>query len=137
MVKLQLQCVSARSVFYVFPLVGTTLELSKSPDILKSSWLLDVATLPSGIAVPTTKSGKPRKNGMHYVDVVPRKATIHSDPFDVTLIPPDESFSKNENVRGGLQGQFDNSFNKFWEFRSLFSRNAVGVVVYDEIIANP
>ena len=139
MVKLQSQCKSSRSVFYVFPLIGTTLELSKSPDILKSSWLLDVTTLPSGIVISTTTGGSPRKNGMHYVDVVPNKATIHSDPFDVILTSSDDLYFDNKVLDSGakvildgnLNEQFDGSFNRFWEFRKLFSRNAVGVVLLD------
>jgi hypothetical protein len=130
LVQLQKQCNSSRSVFYVFPLVGTTLELSKNPNILSSSWLLDVATLPSGIAVPTTTKGKPRKNGMHYVDVVPGSATIHSDPFKVGLLSADEFLSRGIPGSDGFQWQFEGNFGRFWEFRSLFSRNAVGLVAY-------
>lgn len=55
-----------RSVFYVFPDLGDTSDLTAGHvDLLSRSWLLDVATLPP-IAEPTRPDGKPRKNQMHY-----------------------------------------------------------------------
>lgn len=96
----------ARSVFYVFPTVGTTAELSASPSVLDNSLLMDVHGLPATIPPPTGRSGSLRKSKSHYVDVNPvrRVATIHSDPFSVKLARPDfdlvKSFSE-----GGLSFQ--------------------------------
>src|SRR5439155_24483924 len=57
-----------RSVFYAFPLIGNTVELSKAPSLLPNVGLLDVATLPA-INPPTTRYGTPRRNQVHYADV--------------------------------------------------------------------
>jgi hypothetical protein len=82
---------SMRSVFYVFPTVGTTAELSASPSVLNNSLLMDVHDLPAIIPLPTGRSGALRKSNCHYVDVDPSRliATIHSDPFTVKLARPD------------------------------------------------
>src|SRR6266581_3650388 len=74
-----------RSVFYAFPLIGNTLELSKTQDFLSHTWLLDVQTLPP-VSPPTRSDGHPRKSGVHYVDVSPGKAVIRSDPVEVPLV---------------------------------------------------
>lgn len=70
-----------RSVFYVFPLLGTTYELSINPDLISQTSLLDVDKLPV-LAPPVTKRGDPRKNNKHYVDVIPERAVIHSEPIE-------------------------------------------------------
>jgi hypothetical protein len=90
MQALRSQCNSQRGVYYVFPLIGTTHELSNNPCILPHTWFLDVSQLPSKISMPTKKKGAPRKNKIHYIDVQPHKATIHSEAFDVELLSADE-----------------------------------------------
>src|SRR6266700_124976 len=67
-----------RSVFYAFPFLGTTVELASNPLLLTQTGLLDVSTLPS-IGPPTTSVGSPRKNELHYADVRPWAATLHSE----------------------------------------------------------
>ena len=75
-----------RRVFYVFPLVGTTGELAASGGlVLANSWLLDVSTLVSTPA-PTKKDGTPRLSNLHYADVQPYSAIVHSEPVDYKLI---------------------------------------------------
>lgn len=130
LVALQKLCKVRRSVFYVFPLIGTIFDLRKNTNILMSSWLLDVAILPSGIAPPQKKSGKLRKNEMHYIDVVPGWATIYSDPFNVALLGGQDFLMLGTQDLNGVQSQFQESFERFWEFCSLFSRNTICVVVY-------
>lgn len=75
-----------RSVFYVFPTIGTTQELQQRHSVLNNSLLMDVAQFPSPI--PATH----RARGNHLVDVDAAKLTahIHSDPFDVSLMPAAE-----------------------------------------------
>lgn len=72
-------------VFYVFPLVGNTDEIALDPDVLRVTWLLDVAKIPA-LAPPVTRTGSPRRSGLHYVNVFPPLAGIHSESTDVELI---------------------------------------------------
>lgn len=80
----QNQC---RSVFYVFPIFGTTAQLLRSPSVLHNTLLMDVANLPAIIPPPTKRDGTMRASGDHLVDVDQRArvATVHSDPFKVPL----------------------------------------------------
>jgi len=132
MLALQKRCGSYhRSVFYVFPLVGTTLELTMNPDLLSASWLLDVAHLPVPVPRPTKASGGLRKNGDHYVDVWPGEVTIHSEPVNVELSSARELFVQDFHGADGVRGAFDSSFTAFWRDRRLFGRAAVGLAVLD------
>ena len=132
MVRLQNICKASRSVFYVFPLVGTTLELAMNPGLLSVSWLLDASALPNPMPQPTTTAGILRRSKIHYVDVVPGRATIHSEPREVQLLRASSLVSEGFTDFDGVTGWVENSFEQFWEFRNLFTRNAVGVVVMDE-----
>lgn len=113
------RCGSTRSVFYVFPLIGTTHELKANSNLVTQSRLLDVTRIPS-LGVPLTNKGTPRKNRCHYIDVFPtNRAVIHSDPVEVPLIPTitiAESFS--ERIGMDFRGDFD----RFLEFTRLFTR---------------
>jgi len=62
-------------VFYVFPLVGNTAELTAHPDVINYTWLVDVADIPP-LPPPTTRAGNLRASGSHYVDVSPPVATF-------------------------------------------------------------
>ena len=73
-----------RSVLYVFPLIGTTSELQGAHDFLSNTWFLDVSALLS-LGAPTRIDGALRKTGVHYCDVTPGLAVIHSEPTTVTL----------------------------------------------------
>jgi len=75
-----------RSVFYLFPLLGTTGDLTKGADLLARSCLLDVARVPV-LAPPTTRKGSLRKHGIHYADVWPTRGVIHSEPHEVESVP--------------------------------------------------
>ena len=89
MENLQSWCHLPIGVFYVLPMIGTTDELNQNQDFVANSWLLDVRDLPSPMPPPTTSQGTLRRSGIHYVDVDSHSATatIHSDPFDVPLLP--------------------------------------------------
>jgi hypothetical protein len=119
-----------RSVFYVFPEVGDTSDLSTGHvDLLSRSWLLDVATLPA-IGVPTRRDGRPRKNRTHYADLQPPRLTLHSRPIELSVIRADSFF------RGGAEGSDGLDIS---DLRSElqgrrpasrpFSRGAVGLVL--------
>lgn len=134
MVRLQQVAKGPRCVFYVFPMVGTTLELAKQPNLLANSWLMDAARLRKPIPAPTCrKSTALRKSGVHHVDVstTTGKAIVHSEPFEVDLVRPSDFLSQGLSDSEGLTWQFDNHFGAFWEYRSAFSRHAVGLIVAD------
>lgn len=129
MTTLQGQCKAKRSVFYVFPGVGTTAELMKSPDLLSSSWLLDVDSLPKPMPAPTKNDGSLRKSESHYVDVLPSLAIIHSEPREARLLAPrDVAASLLENEPGVLP-EFDRDFGQFWANRKMFTRSSAAMVL--------
>ncbi len=131
MVQLQKRWAAYRSVFYVFPLIGTTLELTKHPDLLSESWLLDVARLPNPMPPPTKNDGSLRKARVHYVDVLPSRALIHSDSTDVELVSSREFFKAGLPRADGVASLFNNDFERFWGQRHLFRKAAVGLVVLE------
>ena len=78
---------SVRTIFYAFPLVGTTTELHLNPNVLAQTWLLDVANLPASIPAPTIAGSTAlRKSGCHLVYAQPGKARICSEPLEVPLV---------------------------------------------------
>jgi hypothetical protein len=129
MTTLQGQCKAKRSVFYVFPGVGTTPELMKSPDLLASSWLLDVDSLPKPMPAPTKKNGSLRKSEAHYVDVLPNRATIRSEPREARLVTPREVAATLLENETGVLPEFDQDFGQFWANRKMFTRNSAAMVL--------
>ena len=116
-----------RSVFYVFPLVGTSRELAGNPDLIPQTWLLDVAGL-TNIPAPTKANGQPRRSGLHYADVTPGRVVLHSDPREFTtdridkVVPgpsPDAGWSKSSLP----------SFDAFWDLRRLLLRQSVALII--------
>lgn len=118
-----------RSVFYVFPLTGTTLELASNPDLMSNTWLLDVADLPDPIPAATKKDGTARKNKIHYVDIRPPVALIHSDPFERRLVS--SSVFAGEMLRSspGLSKHVVGNFNQFAEIAKVLLRNSKAAAV--------
>ena len=116
-----------RSVFYVFPLVGTVSELTSNPDVVAQSWLLDVGLMPV-LSLPTTKAGAPRKNEMHYADVFPGNAVIHSEPVQVELASAAAFAKRRFPGADGINWMFQ-TFDAFWNFGQIFRRMAVGCVI--------
>jgi len=119
-----------RSVFYAFPLIGNTVELSKAASLLTQVGLLDVATLPL-INPPTTRAGTPRKNQVHYADVRRWTVTIYSDPVESRLESAIEfaagGFLEADGLalRDGRVGEFDD----FWNFRRSIGGTAAAAIV--------
>lgn len=128
MQKLRNRCGSVnRSIFYVFPMTGTTLELANNPDLMSNTWLLDVVDLPATIPPPTTKAGTPRKNELHYVDVLPPVARIHSDPFDVKLLNTSVFAGELLRVSRGLV--IGDNFDRFYELTLTLLRSSKAAAV--------
>lgn len=94
MVRLQGLIPATGAVFYALPLLGSTADLARNPDVLGQSRLLDVATLPNPMPAPTKKNGALRRSGIHYLDAYSSHVTIHSDPVDVQLTPAAEVFEE-------------------------------------------
>jgi hypothetical protein len=116
-----------RSVFYVFPLVGNTLELSRNANVVGQSWLLDVARLPA-IDSPTTGKGTPRRTHCHYADVAPGIVTLHSKPMEFQLISAITLLERGFSGADGIMMAFRN-FADFWEFRQNLLPNSAGAVI--------
>ncbi|MDB4905260.1 MAG: hypothetical protein JWO05_44 [Gemmatimonadetes bacterium] len=74
------------SVFYVFPGIGTSVELARDPDLVKQCQFLDAGSIPDSVKQPTRPDGKPRKNKVHHVDVSAGIAVIHSEPVTARLV---------------------------------------------------
>ncbi|MCX5794883.1 MAG: hypothetical protein NTY77_05265 [Elusimicrobia bacterium] len=115
-----------RSVFYVFPLVGTTQDLCKvGGNLLSSTWLLDVACLPM-VPAPTTRAGGLRKSRQHYVDVTPGKAVIHSDSIEVKLVNAKTFVGEGISGSDGLEHM---KADDLLQLCGLFQRPATGLWV--------
>lgn len=119
-----------RSVYYVLPNIGTTSEIAKSRFLLPSTWLLDVADIPS-LAPPTTTKGILRKSRMHYVDLFvgsgTPKAIIRSEAVPVPLHSSEAIFTANESdVHVGLRPE---RFEEIMVYRDILGRNTVAVVI--------
>lgn len=128
MEALRERCRSTRSVFYAFPLIGTTHELTTKRDLLSHTWLLDVRALRT-LPAPTGRSGGLRKNGAHYIHVMPRRAIICSDPIEVPLIQASTFVEEDFPGTDGFQWQFEQNFPAFWDFANLLRRNAAALIV--------
>lgn len=118
-----------RSVFYAFPLVGTTAELHKNPDLLSQTWLLDVAGLPL-IGPPTTGRGVLRRNECHNVYVQPGRALIHSDPIATDLVQFKQLVSSGFPGADGITSVFEERFAPFWDFSRAFTKGARALVLW-------
>jgi hypothetical protein len=119
-----------RAVFYVLPMVGTTLELASRPNLLSATWFLDVSSLPKPFPAPTIRGGsRLRSSGIHYIDVAPPQARIHSDPVEVEILSIVDFLERGLPGSDGIGWAFDNSPGVFEETRRLFTGAAVGVVI--------
>lgn len=116
-----------RSIFYVFPLIGTTHEILSNPIIINNTWLLDVSLL-SHLSQPLTKRGTLRKNGFHYIDVMPSLAIIHSESQEIKLINTAEVAKHLMEVEG-INKIFQGNYERFEEFRQFFKQNSKGGII--------
>jgi hypothetical protein len=117
-----------RSVFYAFPFMGNTVELSKTPSLLAQVGLLDVSTLPA-IKSPTTRYGTPRLNKVHYADVRPWTVTIHSEPVETRLESAVELAAAGF---GGADERSSPGFERFgdlWRLRRALGGTAAAAIV--------
>lgn len=119
-----------RSVFYVLPEIGSTLDLARNPDLMTSSWLLDVANLPKPFPDPTvTGATRIRKSGIHYLDMDPPSLIIRSEPHEVELLQLGEFLSQRMMGSDGVEWLWDGNQESFEATRRLFSGAAVGVAI--------
>lgn len=125
--NLKTQCRGARrSVFYVFPSIGTTNELASNSNFISNSQLLDVTDI-SHLSAPTKRDGTLRKSDLHHIDVYTGKAIIHSEPVEVPLI---QTAGFASDGLGNIDKlYFQQSFNEFFDFISNMERKAVGGVI--------
>src|SRR6476660_672110 len=80
------RCRGPRSIFYVLPALGTTLEIAGDIDLVSRSWLLDVNDL-RGVSPPVTPWNTPRKRGSHYFDLSPPEVLIHDPLYERKVFP--------------------------------------------------
>lgn len=126
-----------RSVFYVFPLIGDTLELQRTNgDFYNNTWLLDVANLPNPFPPPTTNTNppRPRLDQKHYADVIPPTVTIHSDPVESRIEKlsaiVESDFAGADGLNGLLINENNKDYSKALEFISPLRKNSKMAVVY-------
>jgi hypothetical protein len=119
-----------RSVFYVFPLIGTTRELKKyNGNIASNSWALDVSSLPNPFPPPYTRSGRTRRNGIHYIDVKPPNAIIHSEPVEKHMLKLSDFIAEGAPDAEGIYDMFQGDFNNFYDFTRMLGRHAVAALL--------
>ncbi|WP_295403123.1 hypothetical protein [uncultured Thiocystis sp.] len=127
-------------VFYAFPLIGTTQDLATHQDVVGNTWLCDI-TLLKNVDEPLTRTGTPRKDGCHYVQVTPAEAPIsplaagravfHSKPVTVDLVLPDQALTRDPIAgerEGNLLSRMDGSFEFFWSLFELFQSKALVII---------
>lgn len=104
LVELRSRAVGPCSVFYVFPTIGTTAELTAAQfNLLPRLSFLDVHSIQGAIDVPTTSGGALRKSGLHYFDLRAdhQVVTIHSDPLVVGTISLEQLAAVARDLRNG------------------------------------
>jgi hypothetical protein len=119
-----------RTVFYVFPLVGNRLELSKDPDVVRQFWLLDVADI-SSLGPPTKDDGNLLKNRLHHADVRPWLVTLHSKPVEIGLNQA-ATFAAEDIADAGLVSPSEalpDGFEQFWRFCTSLTFRSVAAVI--------
>jgi hypothetical protein len=128
--NLRKQVLFPRTVFYVFPLVGNMLELSKDSDVVRQSWLLDVAHL-SSLGPPTKDDGNLRKNRRHHADVRPWAVTLHSEPVEIGLNRA-ATFAVEDITDAGIVSpseSFPDGFEQFWQLCTFLTPRSAAAVI--------
>ena len=120
---------SHRSVFYAFPLVGNTLELKNTPDLVSQTWLVDAASLGT-IGAPTKADKTLRKNGCHNVYVTAGSAEFHSEPVTTEANSLRQLLEHGFPGADGIGWSFEERFESFWEFAKHFSNGARGLILW-------
>jgi hypothetical protein len=135
MTNLIQRCRSPRSVFYVLPDLGTTLDIANDIDLLDRSWLLDADDL-RGVAPPVTPRNTPRKNGAHYFDLAAPRVHIH-DPLYEKKVFAASALPRLEEESGLTSALlYDIGFDGFWSARVRFTGTVAALVVVPQQRAN-
>ena len=72
-----------RCVYYVFPDIGNTLELSRNRNLISQTWLLDVSRISYPLPAPTNRAAN------HYAYISPPYCELRSKPSEIHYyIPP-------------------------------------------------
>jgi hypothetical protein len=84
------------NIYYVFPRVEDSTELSANPDLLSQCRLVDVRTLPDPMPPPTNADGSIRQNISHNVelDLTTNVITFRSDPVQAKSMTAREYLQK-------------------------------------------
>ena len=122
---------SDRSIYYVFPEAGQTSEVCGPDCFVQCTQLLDVACFPRTIPLPTRSDGSLRKSRIHYIDVTAGRATVHSEPFTVSLSRASEIQLLPAFAADRTQIESDESFADFWRFTSgVPGQRMFGAVIF-------
>jgi len=119
-----------RAVFYVLPALGTTEEFARDRNLLRQSWLLDVADIPK-LEPPTRNDGRPRRSRLHYLDLEPPIVTIHSEPVRVSVLSAGHLMDLSQG-RNGLSSDDVGGLSGFLDLRRALPRNSVGAIVFPQ-----
>lgn len=69
-----------RCVYYVFPDIGNTLELSRDRNLVSQTWLMDVSRIPYPFPAPINRVAN------HYAYIDPPHCELRSKPSEIELI---------------------------------------------------
>ena len=93
-------------IYYAFPLLSVTAEISHKPNVPEHTWLLDVSKLP----IPSEIPGSSAKRKMHSVLIQPNKAIASftskikgraQEPFNIKIFPSTDLAEKLSLAFGG------------------------------------
>jgi hypothetical protein len=128
MSKLVDKCRSARSVFYVLPNIGTTLDVASDADVVGRSWLLDVDDLRE-VPPPVTPWNTPRKNGTHYLDLTPPQVIIHDPLYERKVLVGAALPRLGMDSGLSIDRLAGEGFDRFWSIPNRFTGTIVALVV--------
>lgn len=103
LVELQARATQPLRVFYVFPTLGNTAELTAAGfDLLANVRFLDVSLIPA-IPAPTKADGTPRKSELHNFDLEASltTVTIRSEPVEVEVFEFDSAIGAD--IQGSIR----------------------------------
>jgi len=122
------RCRAPRSVFYVLPALGTTLDIAGDTDVVGRSWLLDVDDL-RGVPPPVTPWNTPRKSGAHYFDLAPPGVLIHDPIYERKVFPATALPRLGSDSGIPVEELAEEGFDGFWSKHRRFTGTVATLVV--------